>query len=426
MNDSADRIEELIYQNEVLTTEVEELRAELEAAGANNIQNLRSERDALRRELEVVSVRLEERTSQLEALTCSGNHLTNLDLSVQHLTDQMNEQQKLLEEMRESLVEKESIIARLKENIKIMETKVNRKVVSPEMEDAQVEVAALRSQLVEAEEKYAEEREASRSAKESLQLQLDQLLNDHDALIHDNANLRRAARDNAIARRACDLTSDEVRQHVEEKVTEAVENYSKEVERLQKENEALLKKLSVDASTSGSGSTGGTTHSPVQRRTGPSHIDPADPMSPHRRSIDSLHTEMNRLLSLGNCTPEEIRQVVQRLLDTQEQAFEEMQNQMLIKDIQLQDKENVFRVHMKRLERENESLRTAIAVERDDAAAERRRQQDRLKEATTEPAPSRENSPQECMINCPRCTLEQKRVPKGKCSLCGFSFEEMC
>eukprot|EP00796_Vickermania_ingenoplastis_P007228 gene7229-5080_t len=362
---------DLIYQNEVLKMELEELKAELDAAGVHDLQALQQERDQLVRELQVTQVRLEERTEQVRLLSSSQDMFSNIDTSVQQLMNTVRQQEADMAELKDALGKKDLVIAQLRREI-------------DELRKLEKEHAA----LLEAENQVSNSCETQVY---DLQQRVDQLQDDHDALVNENVSLRmqlKKARDGIRA--ANESQGFEAQRDTSAAVAEVVERYERQLQAERDTVEALRVQLAELCSKD-------------NRHDSPSSgfemFGATDRATKHKRSLDSLQSQMNALLHQEDVNPKEIRRLIEVILDTQDKLYEEMNNALAIKDLQMKDKEDVLRCHLRRLEKENRSL-TALY-------------HDRLPRAPTEAsnhadpeAPAAVRPP----VTCPRCTLVQQNV----------------
>lgn len=420
-------MEELIYQNESLHIKVSELEEELRICGGYDIQALREERDVLKQDMDLLKVQLKEKTEQLESLSAFNSSVQTLMETLKEEKGSTIEDKNLqIERLQHQVAEYEALLQA--QRVKETSAEEDRKAREKALQDLRSEYDMLQEDHQQLKCQY----EHNRGAVEALQSHLDRLQMDHDALLEEKVSLNHTMKamptESLLAKRVQQKGEGEVTQRVAEEVAKLREKSARDRQAWQDEKAELVERIRVleqqqQKQQESLRRVAPASHTGIytNRASRALQSSSAQIISQHRRSLDSFHNRMNHLLELQWDIPEEIQDLIQNLLDSHENAIEDFQNQIMIKEIQLEDIVNDFHIKIKRMEERIANEERSAAAVAAAAAAERRFSGHVNAHADPSPQPTEEADPSPAadrLISCSRCTFEQP-LQTGICSMCG-------
>lgn len=327
-------VDRLIYRNEELSMRIVELETQLKEVGAFDIERLLDEWHQMKNDLEASNTRLGEALSERDA---ARSQLASIGGSISELTAALQLQR--ANESSGSGVKNQS---------------TQRTRLPGESGDAvEAELSECKSKL------------------EVLEARYQQLQADHDSLFLENETLRRNKPNSAEGQTAM------VMQQHEQKIAS-----------LQERNDALTALVSSFQATD-------ENREPATSRVEPDTRSLGDHITDHKATLCDLNQKMAALMENG-CKPDEMKLLVELVLDGQELAFNDMKDRVMIQELSYKDKVKALMKRVQRLEVENTSLQSILAA------------------ATTPKTKDHD-------ISCPNCTFSQS-ASRDNCMMCSYSF----
>lgn len=362
------KMQEFIHENETLRIEVDQLKKKIQKSASQDFQIVKEERDELQKKVQLMSAQLSERSEQLKAMDSIKSMIaTTFNTYIEKLKETGRELPESLRDLRRIITEKDTKNERLEEVLK--ENALQKQSMSTKLTSAEAdcrkkgnELGTLRAEL----ETIQKERDdllqsssASKGAVDVLQQQVDQLLSNHDALICENEELRRVAKGLPI--REVSLDNLEVQHHVAFQVAKATSSIETKLklqiadnENLRREMESMKRKL--QGSDSSSVVAKSNSLSQKQLSYSPDNKTLTDLSGSRRETMQQISS----ILSNGSFKSAQISEMVESLLDEQEHAVINLQSELTARKLEFNDKDNIYRGYIKRLEDENKLLETKV------------------------------------------------------------------
>lgn len=426
--------ERLIYQNECLLIEVEELKRELEDYKNRDFDSLEKERDTLQQKVQELKNALVEKNQEVHLL-----HF-NIDDRLSAISKNTDLLLKLANENHSTTGSPEADrvgdSGRLKPSLVDLSIEKNAGGLAPG--------AALKEEHSALLRKHKE----LKSAYKALQSEVDRLTRDHDAVVQENVSLKHSKVSGASSNDAPQPYAKVSLKRKGEKSALDSRQRSGEIMQAVRKIEGFLNKNSPV--------TGTGTERGISGNDTPDAEVYETPTNP-KGSLELLHTRMNGLLSLDHSIPEEIKNLIELMLDANEKLYEDLLNELAIKEIQYRDREGEHIRKVQALHREISSLREVLQLPResrspsseisfgsgavDNAQDGVELVRDERPVMHTDPripflfsptntpavgfsdlsarsASQNSNTSRGERITCPRCTFMQKNV-NGYCRVCG-------
>ncbi|KEG09652.1 hypothetical protein DQ04_04861000 [Trypanosoma grayi] len=401
-------MESLIFRNEELLLEVEKLRAIIHEKGLDRLQSLREENEELRQQLRLSESHLQEKEHQLEVLESAYSRFDGVHSALLELAEQRKAASDMLEQF-ETIKQQNSALKTelLKLNRAEEEARGAQEEAEQRCHKLDGEVAEFRTALdaaIAARDAALTDREAADASSANAQARAKEWQERHAAVTEQlsalqqeadkrsrlrtekqgevTEDLRRMQDELLVARRALTEKDNEqalvlaeqqdmhekqgrvlqneimdLRQAVKERETHLqqyrtkVEETQKQVDALKAEKEMLVRRYEANPNDVAE----------LQKR--------LKELQEETSKKDMLQLRFATMLASSTSTNSDVKELFEAMLDYQERRDEELQTKLLIQQIQAEDMQKVYKINIRKLRAENESLMAEILFLREAHAA---------------------------------------------------------